>query len=124
MVCTNHTNASQDPYSPDDVVTGGCLTAGHKLYLADGSLRNIEDMTIGDIVKTLQEDCEVVDTFHYKKEVVELELESNQIINATNEHHFLVIENGEQIWKSVSELNVGDEIIATNPVPPDNILSK
>lgn len=112
LVATNHTYSSQDPYNPDDIISGGCLTAGHKLFLANGVLKNIEDIAPGELVQTLEGNKEVLDTFHYKnKEVFELALSSGQVITATKEHRFMVKNDNGYIWKTVEELQENDEII-------------
>ena len=112
MVCTNHTYASQDPYDPDDKISGGCLTAGHKVRMADGSSKNIEDICIGDVVVTLEGDNSVVETFRFDdKEVFEIELSTGEIIQATGEHKFLTQSVDNQlVWKTLNDLDVNDEI--------------
>lgn len=113
LICTNHTYASQDPYDPDDKISGGCLTAGHKIWMADGSAKNIEDIQIGDVVVTLDGDVEVTKTFQFdNKEVFEIELDSGETIQATGEHKFLTLNNdSELIWKTLNELSDEDEIL-------------
>jgi len=113
MVVTNHSYASQDMFDPDDKISGGCLTAGHKVWMADGSAKNIEDICIGDIVVTLDGDIEVAETFAFDdKEVFEIELDTGEIIQATAEHKFLTLHhtNG-LVWKTLDELSENDEIL-------------
>jgi RecA/RadA recombinase len=113
MVVTNHSYASQDMFDPDDKISGGCLTAGHKIWMADGSSKNIEDIQQGDVVVTLDGDIDVSETFTFDdKEVIEIELETGEIIQATNEHKFLTQQLDNQlVWKTVAELSENDEIL-------------
>lgn len=113
LVCTNHTYASQDMFNPDDVVAGGCLTADHRVWMHDGTLKAIQDIEVGDTVQTLEGHAEVEERFHFDdKEVFELELETGEIIQATGEHRFLVeVDAGETAWKRVDELDPEDEIL-------------
>lgn len=114
LVTTNHTYASQDMFDPDDKISGGCLTAGHKVVLADRTVKNIEEIVVGDVVATLDDDVEVTETFRFNdKEVFELELEDGTTLQATAEHKFLVmLPNGNRDWKTVAELNADDEILS------------
>lgn len=113
LIATNHTYASQDMFDPDDKISGGCLTAGHKVWMADGSSKNIEDIVAGDIVVTLEGDIDVSETFVFKdKEVFEIELETGEIIQATGEHKFLTqTDDNQLVWKTVNELSEDDEIL-------------
>jgi RecA/RadA recombinase len=112
LVATNHTYASQDMFDPDDKISGGCLTAGHQVIMADSTLKNIEDIREGDIVQTLSGDYEVDAVYNFTdKEVFELELETNETVTATGEHKFLTInEHGEKHWKAVNDLTEGEQI--------------
>jgi hypothetical protein len=113
LVATNHTYASQDPYNPDDKISGGCLTAGHKVWMADGTAKNIEDIRVGDVVVTLDGDIDVIETFQFNdKEVFEIELETGEIIQATGEHKFLTQTSSDQlVWKTLNDLSEDDEIL-------------
>jgi hypothetical protein len=116
LVATNHSYASQDPYNPDPNISGGCLTAGHRLKLASGELKNIEDMEIGDVVATLNGSNEVTELFSYDdKEVFELVLADGAVVQATGNHKFMVEDESGYIWKTVSELTDGDYIVIKNP---------
>jgi RecA/RadA recombinase len=112
LVCTNHIYSSQDKYT-DDIISGGCLTAGHKIVLSDGSSKPIEDMKVGDCVQTLEGVNNVVQTYSYlDKEVFELQMATGDIIQATGEHRFLVKNEDGFIWKKVADLSVDDEIFS------------
>lgn len=116
LVATNHIYGSQDPYNPDPIISGGCLTAGHKVMMCDKSYRSIEDISVGDVVSTMNGDIAVIKTFEFHdKEVFKLSLDNGTAIEATGEHKFLV-ENpdGSTSWKMVSELSENDEIIAVD----------
>lgn len=114
LVATQHTYASQNMFSPDPVIAGGCLTAGHKIMLASGTAKNIEDIVVGDVVRTLNDDVEVAKTFTFTdKEVFELELQDGTILQATGEHKFLVqLADSTTVWKTVNELSQDDSILS------------
>lgn len=113
LVATNHTYASQDMFDPDDKISGGCLTAGHKVWMADGSSKNIEDIQVGDAVVTLDGDIDVAETFAFNdKEVFEIKLSTGEVIQATAEHKFLTqTDSNELVWKTLGELDEGDDIL-------------
>jgi len=99
LLCTNHVY---------------CLTAGHKILMSDGSYKNIENIKIGDMVKTLDGDKNITSVFEFdEKDVVKLTLENGQTIECTPNHRFLV-ENeytDEKSWKCAEDLEEGDSIL-------------
>lgn len=111
LLATAHVYASQDMFNPDAKISGGCLVAGSKVRLSDGTLKNIEEMKIGDTVYTILGEQEVTNTFHYNKDTVSLTFEDGYYIETSLEHKFLVFDDGNMIWKSSQELKEGDEII-------------
>lgn len=105
MVMTNHTYKSQDMFSPDDVVQGGCLVAGHRIFMADGSLKDISQVVEGDFVKTLNGDREVTTKWFYEdKPTLKLHMDDGTVIQCTPEHKFM-LESGD--WVEAKELVAG-----------------
>jgi hypothetical protein len=111
MVATNHTYKSQDMYNPDDVISGGCLTAGTLVSLADGSKKPIEDMAIGDVVKTLFGEQSVTHVWQYEKPTYTLELADGQTVTCSPEHKFLVVTEEGQVWKTAEDITEYDELV-------------
>ena len=104
LVATNHTYK--------------CLTAGHTLQLANGDIKNIENITIGDIVKTLAGPKEVLNTVKYNDcNIIKIELENGEILRCTPEHRFLVKpewvnDENDSCWKMAKELKNTDIILS------------
>jgi intein/homing endonuclease len=98
---------------PKAVVSGGCLAAGSKIKMYDGSTRNVEDIKIGDLVSTLQGPKMVTDTWNPETlefgypECYEVEFDDGTKIICSNHHPFLV--NDE--WIDAEDLNPGMEIV-------------
>lgn len=112
MVCTNHSYASQDMFNPDDVISGGCLVAGTKIQMSDGSLKSIDQVELGDDVKTMYGNQPVVNLWHYQKSTISLALEDGTEITCSPEHKFLVDRQEGLIWLTAQDLTEDDSIIA------------
>lgn len=65
-----------------------CVCAGTKIRMSNGELKNIEDVAIGDLVKTTDGDFEVVNTFN---KCVDKTILINNNIECTHDHKFLVV---------------------------------
>ena len=98
---------SHNSYFPTKEMAGGCLVAGTPIFMADGTLQNIEDIAVGAWVKTLDGDCCVSDTFRFMdKPLFEIELETGECVRCSAEHRFLV--GG--VWVEAGSLHAGDEV--------------
>jgi RecA/RadA recombinase len=112
MVVVNHVYMTQEMYSKA-VVSGGCLAAGSKIKMYDGSTKNVEDIKIGDLVSTLQGPKMVTDTWNPETlefgypECYEVEFDDGTKVICSNHHPFLV--NDE--WIDAEDLNPGMEIV-------------
>lgn len=81
---------------------GLCFIDGTKITLYDGSKKNIEDINIGDIVKTHNNDAKVINVirFNTNKELITI----NNEITCTSEHKFYVVNKTDK--DKVSEENL------------------
>ena len=90
------------------VVSGGCLEAGSKLQMSDGTLKNIEDILPGELVKTMIGDKEVTSVWNPETldegtpECIEIEFEDGHKIVCSESHKFLVDNN----WVEAKDLNI------------------
>jgi hypothetical protein len=65
-----------------------CVCAGTKIRMSNGELKNIEDVAIGDLVKTTDGDFEVINTFN---KCTDKTILINNNIECTHDHKFLVV---------------------------------
>lgn len=112
LVATNHTYKSQDMFNPDDVISGGCLVAGTRVWLASGETKNIEDMQVGDKVRTMFGEQPVVNLWRYRKPTYTLHLADGATVTCSPEHKFLVVTEDGQVWKKAEDIAEGDEIVS------------
>lgn len=111
MVAINHTYQTQELYSKS-VVSGGCLIPGTRIKMFDDSLKNIEDIQVGDLVTTL--DGPKVVTHSWTPDTLEdgapecykITFEDGYEVICSDEHPFLINEK----FVYAKELCVGDEI--------------
>ena len=102
-----------DVYTGEEVKRGerydGCFTPDTKILMADGTLKNISDVAVGDILKSYNEETgslvttEVVKTYEFNQNHYYL---VNKSIKITAKHTFLT----DKGWKRVCDLKVGDKI--------------
>jgi hypothetical protein len=113
MVSINHTYKTLELYAKD-VVGGGCMVAGTKVLMANGNLKNIEDIVVGDLVSTLQGSRNVTATWNPDTlvegtpECYEVEFEDGSKYICSDQHMFL--KDGKE-WVEVTSLSVGDEVV-------------
>ena len=96
----------------------GCASRDEKVQLADGTIKKIQDVSIGDMVIGHDEiPRKVIDTLQYdcNEELVTLEVESNKSLTMTKDHKVYAIkkedfEKGirEPQWYAMDDLDEGD----------------
>ena len=111
MVAVNHVYQEMSLF-PKDVMSGGCLLAGTKIQMADGSLKNIEDVKEGDLVKTKGNAQKVEKTWTPETlddgnpECYEIEFEDGHKVVCSKTHKFLINDK----WIEAQNLAPGDDV--------------
>ncbi len=101
--------AERDAYQAQLSLNTGCFTPETKILMADGSLKNISDVVVGDILKSYNEETgrlvatNVVKTYKFNQNHYYL---INKGIKITAKHRFLT-DSG---WKRACDLKVSDKI--------------
>lgn len=103
-----HTYQTMELYSKS-VVSGGCLQAGTKIQMSDDTLKNIEDIMVGEYVKTLDGDKSVTYTWNPETlengtpECYEIEFEDGYKVICSDIHKFLIDDK----WVDANKLHIG-----------------
>lgn len=95
-----------------------CFVAGTKVKLPDGTVKNIEDIQIGDKILGFDEDvkdvyridlypAEVTNILHRKTEVYQIDLGVGISIRGTYDHPMLTTKG----WIPIGELKLGDRLV-------------
>lgn len=90
----------------------GCFVPGSTVILADGSLKKIEDVSIGDsVISHDGTNNSVINclTYAVDEELIELEFEDGRIIKCTKEHEFFTKNRG---WVSAIDLTEEDDVVS------------
>ena len=89
FIFSNHVYNTLDMYAQHRQ-GGGCLVPGSTIVMGDGSLKNIEDVEIGDIVKTLLGEKEILQTWEFNKPTITVEFEDGSVIECSEDHRFFI----------------------------------
>jgi len=121
MVVVNHTYKEIGLY-PKDIVGGGCVIAGTKIQLADGTCKSVEDFVVGDLVKTLNGPQEVTAIWNPETlddgepECYEIEFDDGHKVICSDKHKFLipyVRDNGSGAdWIEAKNMTVDMEVLS------------
>jgi len=111
LVVINHTYQTQEMFSKT-VVSGGCLLAGSKICMSDNTYKAIENINVGEKVKTLLGDRIV--TFTWNPDTLidgtpdcyEIEFEDGYKVTCSENHKFLI--DGE--WIEAKDLQLNDNV--------------
>lgn len=113
FIINNHTYANVgNPYGPPRVISGGCLVEGTKIIMGDGSLRNIEDVYVGDLVTTFDGVNRVSHAWtpttleNGTPECLQIEWEDGTTTTVSETHSFVV---GDR-WVMAKDLVCGDTV--------------
>lgn len=86
---SNHTYKTTD-FMAQWKGSGGCLTPGHEVLVnyKNNEFKHIEDLVKGELVETLSGKKEIIETFTFDKNVLEIEFEDGSIITCSEDHRF------------------------------------
>lgn len=96
LVAINHIYKEIGPMYPKNIVGGGCLEPGTKIMMSDGSLKEIQDITVGEMVETYMGPKSVTHTWNPdtledgEPECYEVEFDDGTKVVCSEEHSFLV----------------------------------
>ena len=111
MIAVNHTYQTIELYAKTQM-GGGCLSPETNVVMADGSVKQISEIAVGEIVKTLEGDKEVIQTWNPETlvngtpECFEIEFEDGKKIICSDTHKFL----RDGVWTEAKYLNENDVI--------------
>ena len=121
MIVVNHTYMEIGMF-PKAIVGGGCVIAGTKIQLADGTCKSVEDFVVGDLVKTLNGPQEVTAIWNPETlddgepECYEIEFDDGHKVICSDKHKFLipyVRDNGSGAdWTEAKNMTVGMEVLS------------
>jgi hypothetical protein len=114
------TNQDSFVITVNDNDDGTCLLAGTKITMADGTTKMVEDIRVGDIVLSYDEEnkeltaSKVIQTMqHTPEEMSPYYMVINEKLKITPNH--IVFINNE--WKPVGEIKIGDVLTDINGEP-------
>lgn len=113
MVAVNHIYMEQGAMYPKAIVSGGCIIEGTRIRMSDGSLKNVEDISIGDLVDTLNGATPVTRTWNPETliegepECYEITFEDGTKVTCSDSHEFLIGNN----WVEAKNLNLYDTVV-------------
>jgi len=100
------------------IVAHNCFPAGTKITMADGSVKNIEDVKAGDKLLTINENTleqsegRVGDVLVKKDRLLfEFKLEDGGVIKSTSHHRYFVKEKS---WLTAQDIQLGDVLVRSN----------
>jgi hypothetical protein len=101
------------------VLCGGvrrCCFFTTKVFMKDGSMKQIDQVNVGDWIKGYAGDVEVTNVFdNGNQELVKVHLEDGTFFECTPEHRWLVYDHssGEDVWVMTKELENGSYSMIT-----------
>jgi len=101
-------DAPFDPATGLPVPTIACLVAETEVAMADGSTKRLDQVVVGDVVKTLEGEHSVLNWWDQGiKDVIELEFDGGQKITCTSDHKIRTTEG----WVEAGDLTDAHEVV-------------
>jgi major membrane immunogen (membrane-anchored lipoprotein) len=101
-------DAPIDPATGLPVPTIACLVAETEVTMADGSTKRLDQVVVGDVVKTLEGEHSVLNWWDQGiKDVIELEFDGGQKITCTSDHKIRTTEG----WVEAGDLTDAHKVV-------------
>jgi hypothetical protein len=111
LIVTNHTYDVIGAYVPTKEMGGGCLVGGTQVQTENG-LVSIEELRIGDKVKTLFGLRDVTNTFRFDdKELYRIEFEDGTIVECSADHRFMIETDNGYEWIAAKDIVNGIHLV-------------
>jgi len=100
-----------------EMIVIGCLTKDSMVLMSDGTWKRIVDVKVGDKVWSIDKNGNRVEKVveamipQGVSKVLEVKTKRN-VIKATPNHPFMVLENKQYVWKKAEELKENDQIVS------------
>lgn len=117
-VAINHSYQTQEMFSKT-VMSGGCVVEGTKIQMSDGTLKEVQDITENEYVKTLVGHSMVTHTWNPETlevgepECYEIEFDDGYKVTCSDKHKFLVMKGDTPVWVEAKDLCVGMDCVNT-----------
>lgn len=99
---------------PKGQIHPNCFPEGVMVTTLDGD-KDISEIKVGDVTYTHNGNWKrVVRLFqrYYEGNLVKITLSNNKFLIATPNHKIRVLSNGEEVWKEIGKLAVGDKVLS------------
>lgn len=116
-IVINHTIETLEMFSKT-VMTGGCVVANTPIQMADGSVKFIQDIVPGELVKTLTGSSEVTHAWNPETlavgtpECIELTFDDGYKVTVSDNHKFLCSVNDQFVWVEAKDLEPDHDIVS------------
>lgn len=114
FIFSNHCYSTMDLFS-QQVAAGGCLIPGSLIRMADGNLKVIEDIVVGDMVETLDGPKMIDAIWRFEKPTITVEFEDGSKLECSRTHRFFIGDDVSEIfnddaWVESQNLKEGMEV--------------
>lgn len=116
-IVINHTIETMEMFSKV-VMTGGCVVKDTLIKMADGSDKAVQDIQVGEMVKTMTGSSEVSHTWNPETlaeghpDCYEFEFDDGYKVTTSKTHKFLCSEGDQFVWVEAQHLTEDHDIVS------------
>lgn len=116
-IVINHTIETMEMFSKT-VMTGGCVVKDTEIMMADGSVKFIQDIVPGEMVRTLTGSSAVTHVWNPETlavgtpECIEFEFDDGYKVTTSDTHKFLCSTGDQFVWVEAKDLTTDHDIVS------------